>query len=57
MTDQTDIAQLKLEGRCVECRERLPKHDTECSQHPRRFVLKAIDGLKQYLIKKTKEEQ
>lgn len=55
MTDPVDIAQLKLEGRCTECAEKLPKHLLECSQHPRKYVLKAIDMWTQ--IKQQSDEE
>ena len=45
--DKIDKAQLILEGRCVECTERLPKHTTDCSQHPWRHVIGALNKLKQ----------
>jgi hypothetical protein len=44
--DKIDKAQLILEGRCVECTERLPYHSKECSQHPWRPVLGALTKLK-----------
>lgn len=43
--DDVDKAQLILEGRCVECKELLPKHTKECSQHPWRTVLVALKKL------------
>lgn len=50
--DDVDKAQLILEGRCVECTELLPKHTTDCSQHPWRPVLGALNKLK---VKKTEK--
>jgi hypothetical protein len=43
MTDQVDMAQLKLEGKCVECRELLPEHSVDCGDHPRKFLLTALE--------------
>lgn len=54
--DEVDRVQLKLEGRCVECKERLPNHSRECSQHPWRTVLGALNKLKTQLIKKTEKK-
>lgn len=31
--DDWDIAQAKLEGRCPECGDMLPRHDESCSKH------------------------
>jgi hypothetical protein len=55
--DKVDKAQLILEGRCVECKELLPKHTKDCSQHPWRIVLDALEKLKvQRIIKKTEKK-
>ena len=53
--DRIDKAQLILEGRCVECKELLPKHTKDCSQHPWRTVLSALKKLNQQ-IKKTEKD-
>ena len=45
--DKVDKAQLILEGRCVKCKERLPEHSKDCSLHPWRHVLVALNKLKQ----------
>ena len=45
--DKIDKAQLILEGRCVKCKERLPEHSKDCSLHPWRHVLVALNKLKQ----------
>lgn len=47
--DEIDKAQLKLEGRCIECREKLPNHLPECIKHPRRDLLKSIKDISYYL--------
>ena len=54
--DKIDKAQLILEGRCVECKELLPKHTKDCSQHPWRIVLGALEKLKVQRIKKTEKK-
>ncbi len=54
--DDVDKAQLILEGRCVECKELLPKHTKNCSQHPWRTVLSALNKLKSQQIKKTEKD-
>jgi hypothetical protein len=54
--DKIDKAQLILEGRCVECKELLPKHTKDCSQHPWRTVLSALNKLKSQQIKKTEKK-
>lgn len=46
MTDDVDIAQLKLEGRCVDCKELLPNHDIGCKHHPAPHVRMAMAMLK-----------
>ena len=33
-TDPLEIAQLRLEGKCVECKQMLPDHDHRCSESP-----------------------
>jgi hypothetical protein len=55
--DKIDKAQLILEGRCVECKELLPKHSTDCSQHPWRFVISALNKLKQQKSMPTKDNK
>ena len=40
--NKVDKAQFILEGRCVKCKELLPNHSTDCSQHPWRPVLIAL---------------
>ena len=52
--DEIDKAQLILEGRCIECTERLPYHSKECSQHPWKFVILALNNLKQKLTNADK---
>ena len=47
--DAVDKAQLILEGRCVECKERLPEHSKSCSQHPWKLVMQVLDKLKNKL--------
>ena len=51
-----DKAQLILEGRCVKCKERLPKHTIDCSQHPWKTVLSMLNKLKVQPIKKTEND-
>jgi hypothetical protein len=55
--DKIDKAQLILEGRCVECKELLPKHTKDCSQHPWRFVISALNKLKQQKSMPTKDNK
>lgn len=45
--DDVDKAQLILEGRCVKCKEHLPEHSKDCSLHPWRHVLVALNKLNQ----------
>jgi len=47
--DEIDKAQLKLEGLCIHCKEKIPNHLTDCEQHPRRELLKGIKGISFYL--------
>lgn len=49
--DEIDKAQLKLEGRCIHCKEKLPNHLTDCEQHPRQDLLKGIKGISFHLNK------
>jgi hypothetical protein len=49
--DEIDKAQLKLEGRCIHCKEKLPNHLTDCELHPRHDVLKGIKGISFHLNK------
>jgi|688.fasta_scaffold2196769_2 hypothetical protein len=55
--DDVDKAQFILEGRCTECTELLPKHTTDCSRHPWKPVLGALNKLKVHLIKKTEKNK
>jgi len=50
--DKVEIAQLKLEGRCIHCKEKLPEHLENCVSHPRLAVLNGIKNTSYYL--KTK---
>jgi hypothetical protein len=50
--DDVDTAQLKLEGRCIHCKEKLPEHLENCVNHPRLAVLNGIKNSSYYL--KTK---
>ena len=47
--DEIDKAQLKLEGRCIHCKEKLPNHLTDCELHPRHDVLKGIKNISYHL--------
>lgn len=47
--DEIDKAQLKLEGRCINCKEKLPQHLPDCVNHPRRDLLKSVKGISFYL--------
>jgi hypothetical protein len=40
--DKIDKAQLKLEGRCIHCKEKLPQHLTDCEDHPKRDILRSL---------------
>jgi hypothetical protein len=55
--DDVDKAQLILEGRCIECTALVPKHTTDCSRHPWRYVLGTLNKLKVQLIKKTEKNK
>lgn len=54
--DKIDKAQLILEGRCVECKERLPDHSKNCSQHPWKLVMQVLDKLKNKLTVGSEEK-
>jgi hypothetical protein len=47
--DDVDTAQLKLEGRCVHCKEKLPEHLKNCVNHPKLAVLNNIKTSSSYL--------
>jgi len=47
--DEIDQAQLKLEGRCVYCKEKLPEHLNDCKKHPRYTLLKSIKDINFHL--------
>ena len=47
--DEIDRAQLKLEGRCIYCKEKLPEHLEGCEKHPRHDVLKSVKNISHYL--------
>jgi hypothetical protein len=47
--DDVDKAQLKLEGRCIHCKEKLPEHLENCVNHPRLAVLNGIKNTSHYL--------
>lgn len=49
MMDEIDQAQLKLEGRCVYCKEKLPEHLKDCKKHPRYTLLKSIKDINFHL--------
>ena len=42
MTDRDEQIQLKLEGRCLNCKEELPNHLIDCPDHPRLDVLDKV---------------
>ncbi len=49
--DAVDTAQLRLEGRCIYCKEKLPEHITSCEKHPKHDVLKSVKNISYYLNK------
>jgi hypothetical protein len=44
-TDPLEIAQLRLEGKCVECKQMLPDHDHQCSESPQTLVFNTGVGI------------
>jgi len=44
-TDPLEIAQLRLEGKCVECKQMLPDHDHQCSESPQTLVFSTGVGI------------
>jgi hypothetical protein len=47
--DDIDKIQLKLEGRCIRCKEKLPEHLENCEKHPKHDVLKSVKNISHYL--------
>ena len=54
--DAVDKAQIVLEGRCLECKERLPEHSKDCSQHPWKTVMQILRNLKNKLTVSAEED-
>lgn len=44
-TDPLEIAQLRLEGKCVECKQMLPDHDHQCSESPQTLTFSTGVGI------------
>lgn len=49
MMDDVDTAQLKLEGRCVQCKEKLLEHLATCEKNPRVKILKGVKNISYFL--------
>lgn len=41
-----EFIQRKLEGRCILCGEYLPKHDSECKNHPVNVAIANLEIIK-----------